>query len=124
MVEAGGYYSPSVRPDEIEVTSAGRAWRPGAGRFPCLVPDFENRGGWIWYLGTREPPSRIGDRIQLNSGNPVVLVMDLDADLVTVVWPAGIPMRRNSFSTHLHPSSAINCNITKSCCTIPYKHST
>ncbi len=34
----------------------------------------------------REPPLRIGDRIQLNSGGPVSLVVDLDIETVTVAW--------------------------------------
>jgi len=35
---------------------------------------------------SREPPLRIGDRVQLNSGGPVSLVVDLDVETVTVSW--------------------------------------
>jgi len=34
----------------------------------------------------REPDLRIGDRVRLNSGGPISLVVDLDAETVTVAW--------------------------------------
>lgn len=34
----------------------------------------------------REPALRIGDRVQLNSGGPTSLVVDLDAETVTLSW--------------------------------------
>jgi hypothetical protein len=38
------------------------------------------------FQDSREPPLRIGDRVQLNSGGPVSLVVDLDAETVTLSW--------------------------------------
>lgn len=38
------------------------------------------------FQDSREPPLRIGDRVQLNSGGPSSLVVDLDADTVTIGW--------------------------------------
>ncbi len=34
----------------------------------------------------REPALRIGDRVQLNSGGPSSLVVDHDAETVTIAW--------------------------------------
>ena len=34
----------------------------------------------------REPALRVGDRVQLNSGGPPSLVVDLDPETVTVAW--------------------------------------
>jgi hypothetical protein len=41
------------------------------------------------FQDSREPPLRIGDRVQLNSGAPVSLVVDLDTETVTVAWNEG-----------------------------------
>jgi uncharacterized protein YodC (DUF2158 family) len=41
------------------------------------------------FQDSREPPLRIGDRVQLNSGGPSTLVVDLDAETVTVAWQGG-----------------------------------
>ena len=38
------------------------------------------------FQDSREPPLRIGDRVQLNSGGLTTLVVDFDADNVTVAW--------------------------------------
>jgi hypothetical protein len=37
----------------------------------------------------REPPLVIGNRVRLNSGGPVMLVVGVDADLITAAWPGG-----------------------------------
>lgn len=34
----------------------------------------------------REPALRIGDRVRLNSGGPISLVVDLDVETVTASW--------------------------------------
>lgn len=34
----------------------------------------------------REPTLRIGDRVQLNSGGPIALIVDLNVKTVTVAW--------------------------------------
>jgi len=41
------------------------------------------------FQDSREPPLRIGDRVQLNSGGPESLVVDLDNGTVTIAWPNG-----------------------------------
>jgi len=40
----------------------------------------------VRFQDDREPPLRIGDRVQLNSGGPVALVVDLDGEAITVAW--------------------------------------
>jgi len=37
----------------------------------------------------REPKLRIGDRIRLNSGGPVGLVVEIDSTGITLAWPGG-----------------------------------
>jgi hypothetical protein len=38
------------------------------------------------FRDSREPALYIGNRVQLNSGGPVSLVVDLDTETVTVAW--------------------------------------
>jgi len=38
------------------------------------------------FQDSREPPLRMGDRVQLNSGGPIALVVDIDGDQITVAW--------------------------------------
>jgi hypothetical protein len=38
------------------------------------------------FQDSREPPLRIGDRVQLNSGGPISLIVELDTEAVTVAW--------------------------------------
>jgi hypothetical protein len=45
----------------------------------------------------REPPLRIGDRVQLNSGSPVALVVDTDIDTVTLAWGKDIQIDETVF---------------------------
>ena len=37
----------------------------------------------------REPPLRVGDRVCLNSGSDIALVVEIDSE-VTISWPRGI----------------------------------
>lgn len=46
-------------------------------------------GGVDNFHDSREPPLRIGDRVQLNSGGPISVVVDLDAEAVTIAWRQG-----------------------------------
>lgn len=41
------------------------------------------------FSDSREPPIYIGNRVQLNSGGPVSLVVDVDNDTVTLAWNEG-----------------------------------
>jgi hypothetical protein len=42
--------------------------------------------GWDSFRDPREPEFRIGDRVQLNSGGPSSLVVDIDTETVTIAW--------------------------------------
>jgi hypothetical protein len=38
------------------------------------------------FYDSREPPLYLGNRVQLNSGGPISLVVDIDIETVTVAW--------------------------------------
>ena len=38
---------------------------------------------------SREPPLYIGNRVQLNSGGPISLVVDVNTETVTIAWNRG-----------------------------------
>lgn len=42
-----------------------------------------------WTGASCRLPLTLGDRVRLNSGSPTALVVETNADVVTIAWPAG-----------------------------------